>query len=57
MHFMPVNKSKIVIYSHFEDGLFTAVKRDAKFSTRYVKGVSFFNKRYSNGGLTPLGEN
>ena len=35
MHFMALKKSRkhygFVIYSHFKDSLFTAVKRDAKF--------------------------
>ena len=26
---------------------FTAVKRDINFSTRYVKGAPFFNRRYT----------
>ena len=31
--------SGFVICSYFQDSVFTAVKRDAKFWTRYVKGV------------------
>ena len=53
MHFMVVKKSRkrydFVIYSKFEDSGFTAVKRDAKFSTRYVKGIPFVNRRYTKG--------
>ena len=42
--------SFFVIYSYFKDSAFTAVKRvNAKFLTRYVKEVSFVNRRYSNG--------
>ena len=43
MHFLAVKKlwkhSGFVICSYFQDSVFTAVKRDAKFWTRYVKGV------------------
>ena len=31
------------------DSAFTAVKRDAKFSTRYVTGIPFVNRRYTEG--------
>ena len=31
-------RSGFVIYLYFKDSAFTAVKRDSKFSTRYVKG-------------------
>ena len=46
MHFMALKKSSrtssgFVIYSYFKDGEFTAVKRNAKLLTRYVKGVPF----------------
>ena len=48
MHFKRVKKSRklsdFVIYSYFKDSVFTAVKRDAKFQTRYVKGVPFLSK-------------
>ena len=54
MHFKAVKKlrksSGFVIYSYFKDNAFTVVERDAKFYTLYVKGVSFFNKRYTKGG-------
>ena len=44
MHFMAVKKSRkrcgSVIYS-YSYGVFTAVKWDAKFYNRYVKGVPF----------------
>ena len=33
-----------VIYSYFKDSAFTAVKRDAKFLSRYMKGVTFPSK-------------
>ena len=54
MHFIAVKKlrqsSFFVIYSYFKDSAFTAVKRvNAKFLTRYVKEVSFVNRRYTNG--------
>lgn len=42
--------SVVVIYSHnFKDSSFTAVTRDPKFSTRYVKGIPFFSRRYMKG--------
>ena len=50
MHLMAVKRSKkcseVVIYSYLKDSAFVSVKRDAKFSARYVKGVPFFNRRY-----------
>ena len=54
VHFIAVKKlrqsSFFMIYSYFKDSAFTAVKRvNAKFLTRYVKEVSFVNRRYSNG--------
>ena len=42
-------RSIFVVDSYFKDSAFTAVKRDAKFSTRYVKGVLFVNKRHTIG--------
>ena len=33
-----------VIYSYFKDSAFTAVKRDAKVLSRYMKGVTFPSK-------------
>ena len=41
--------SIFVIDSYLKDSAFTAVKRDAKFSTRYVTGVPFVNRRYTKG--------
>ena len=45
MHFMALKKSRkrfgFVISSYFKDSKFTDVKIDAKFLTRYVKGVQF----------------
>ena len=38
-----------VIDSYLKGSAFTAVKRDAKFSTRYVKGVQFVHRRYTKG--------
>ena len=38
-----------VIDSYLIDGAFTAVKRDAKFETGYVKGVPFVNRSYTKG--------
>ena len=35
-----------VIYSQFNDSTFTAAKSNAKFQTRYLKGVPFVNERY-----------
>ena len=35
--------------SYLRDSAFTAVKRDAKSQTRYVKGVLFVNRRYIRG--------
>ena len=35
-----------MIYSNLKDSAFTKVKRDAKFLTRYMKGVPFVNRRY-----------
>ena len=42
--------SGFAIYSYnFKDSSFTAVTRDPKFSTRYVKGIPFFIRRYMKG--------
>ena len=53
MHFLAVKKSikrsRFVIYSYFKDSAFTAVKRDVKFLTMYVKGVPFVNRSYTKG--------
>ena len=53
MHFMVVKKSRkrsgFFIYSYFKESVFTAVKRDAKFYARYVKGVPFVNRRCMKG--------
>ena len=42
MHLTIVEKSKkccvFFTYLHFKDSAITSVKRDEKFSTRYVKG-------------------
>ena len=35
--------------SCLKDSAFTAVQRDAKSQTRYVKGVPFVNRRHSKG--------
>ena len=44
-------RSISVIDSNLKDSAFTAVKRDAKFKTRYVKGVlvPFVNRRCTKG--------
>ena len=42
-------RSIFVTDSHLKDDAFTAVKKDAKFYTRYVKGVPFVNNRYTKG--------
>ena len=44
-------RSGFVTYSRFKDSAFRAVKRDAKFETRYVKRVPFVNRRYTKGVL------
>ena len=48
---MAIKKSRklcgLVIDSYLTDIALTAVKRDAKFGTRYVKGAPFVNRRYS----------
>ena len=44
-------RSVFVIDSYLKDSTFTAVKRDAIFQTRYVKGVPFVNRRYTKGVL------
>ena len=43
-------RSIFVIDSYLKDSAFTAVKRDAKFQTRYVKGVPFVNRRCKKRG-------
>ena len=42
-------ESLIVGYSYPKDSAFTAVKRDAKFLSRFVKGVPFVNRKYTKG--------
>ena len=44
-------RSIVVIDSYSKDSAFTAVKRDAKFQTRYVKGgsVPFVNRMFAKG--------
>ena len=53
MKFMAVKKNEKTFWfcdlATFKDSVFTAVKRDAKVLTRYVKGVRFFNIRYTKG--------
>ena len=55
MHFLVVKKSRkrygFVIFSYLKDRLsvFTAIKRDAKFETRYEKGVPSVNRMYTKG--------
>ena len=55
MHLIAVKKSKkcseFVIDSYLKDSAFISVKRDAKFSTRYVKGGPFFNGGLRKGYL------
>ena len=43
-------RSIFVIDSYLNGSAFTALKRDAKFLTKYVKGVPFVNRRYTKGG-------
>ena len=53
MYFMAVKKSRkrsgFVIFSCLKDSAFTAVKRDAKVLTRYVKGHLFSVEGKRNG--------
>ena len=42
-------RSVLVIDFSLKDSAFTAVKWDAKFQRRYVKGVPFVNRRYTKG--------
>ena len=53
MYFIALKKLRkspgFVIDSYLKDSVFTAVKRDEKFLTRYVKGVPFVNRRYTKG--------
>ena len=53
MKFMAVKKNEKTFWFYdlavFKDSAFTAVKRDTKVLTRYVKGVRFFNIRYTKG--------
>ena len=42
-------RSIFVIDSYLNDSVFTAIKRDAKFKARYVKGVPFVNRRCTKG--------
>ena len=53
MNFMALKSRENVlnfeIDSYLYDSAFTAVKRDAKSQTRYVKGVPFVNRRYMEG--------
>ena len=46
--------SIFAIDSYSKDSNFTAVKRDAKFLTRYEKGVLFVNRGYMKGVPFPL---
>ena len=46
--FIKLSKRSIfVIDSYLNGSAFTAVKRDAKFLTKYVKGLPFVNRRYT----------
>ena len=47
--FIKSRKRSIFADSQLNDIAFTAVKRDANFSTRYVKGVPFLNRSYTKG--------
>ena len=42
-------RSIFVIDSYLNGSVFTALKKDAKFLTKYVKGVPFVNRRYTKG--------
>ena len=42
-------RSIFVIDSYLNGSEFTALKRDAKFLTKYAKGVPFVNRRYTKG--------
>ena len=47
--FIKSRKRSIFVINSFKkkNSAFTAVKRDAKFKTKYVKGVPFLNRRYT----------
>ena len=53
MHSVAMKKSRkhsgFVIYSSCKYSAFTAVKMDEKVLTRYMKGVSFVNRRHMKG--------
>ena len=40
-----------VIDSYLNDNTLTAVKRDAKFYTNYLKGVPFVNRMFVKNGI------
>ena len=40
-------RSIFVIDSYLNGSVFTALRRDAKFLRKYVKGVPFVNRRYT----------
>ena len=42
-------RSGFVVYSHFKNSAFQAIKRDAKFPARYVKKVPFLTEKYTKG--------
>ena len=44
-------RSIFVIDCHLNERPFTSVKRDAKFLSRYVKGLPCVNRRYTKGVL------
>ena len=43
-----------LICSHLKGSAFTAVRRDTKFKTRYVKGVPFINRRQTKRGTVKV---
>ena len=52
MNFMALKSLKNVLFLRLipiQDSDFTAVKRDAKFLARYVKGLPFVNTGYMKG--------
>ena len=49
-----INRQKVLFFlidSYLIDSAFTEVKKEAEFKTRYVKGVPFVNRRYTEGDL------
>ena len=54
---MSRKRSIFAIDSYLKHCAFTAVKRDTKFLTRYVKGIPFVNRSYTKGVPSLFREN